>query len=103
MLGWILYDNTLLEWLLAVAAAVFAVAALWLLRRLLSLRLRRPVYQGEAGMQHVIRTTLDSTKNWFRLVVGLWAGSLVLTLPPVVRLRTDQAATFALLVQVGIW
>src|SRR5262245_37553408 len=103
MLGWTLYENTLLAWLLAVAAAVLAVVGLWLLGRLLAVRMKRPADRAEAGMHRVVRKTVDATKNWFRLVVGLWAGSLVLVLPPSVRLRIDQATTFALLVQVGIW
>jgi small-conductance mechanosensitive channel len=103
MLEWSFYGNSLLSWSMAALAGVLTLVALVLVRRLLSLRLQLFASRTRTRLDDVIASTLDATRLWFKVVLAVWAGSLVLTLEPALHDLIAKGATLALMLQVGIW
>ena len=85
------YENTARAWLLAAAAALLAIAGLLAIRSVLAHRLR------------ILAEALDATAYWFLIAVGIWAGTLVLVLPPALEVAIVTVVVLVLLVQTGLW
>ena len=102
-LDWTFYANPVRTWLVAllVACLVFAgvkLAALAIVRGLARLSGRT-----HTQMDDVLAEVFRSTRGWFVVVVSLFAGSLLLALPPALRSFVQQVAVLTLLAQLGVW
>jgi small-conductance mechanosensitive channel len=87
-------------------AVLVALVALLVLRVVVAFvkgRLKRIADATATGWDDGIADTLEATKGWFLLLVAIYAGSLVLELPPRARNVAQTAAVLALLIQVALW
>lgn len=103
MLNTVFLANTLVRWLVAllVSLAVMIVVSGWrwvvMHRRRPMLLSTRPFFDG------AIVAMARTTKGPIVLLLAIYAGSLLVSLEPNVRLWMRSANTILMLIQVGIW
>jgi len=96
-------DNTLQDWLLALAVTAMALAAIYLLKRLGQSRLSAFAHQTENRWDDAADSLLAHTRKLFVLIVALFLGSLFLGVADEYRQIINRIAAVALLVQGGLW
>jgi small-conductance mechanosensitive channel len=94
--------NTLREWVIAVGAALALFLLLKLMQTILVSRLRRlsEKFTTEAGL--LFLEALASVRLWFLLIVAIFAGSLLLALPPKTTQILITGTILALLLQAAL-
>ena len=102
-LEWEFYHNTLYLWAVALAVALIVFGGLYLLRRILLGQLKRFVGRTRTDVDDIASEVVAATRNWYFVVVAVWAGAMFLDLPEVLRERITTVAALATLVQIGIW
>ena len=96
-------NNTLRLWLLALAVVVGTAVAIQLSKRLLLGRLQNLARRTDTDLDDVAIMLVEKTNNVIVLLLSLYAGILVLTVPETVGQWISTAAFITFLVQVGIW
>ena len=102
-LDWIFFENTVQTWLFAF---LVTIAAMLVLRIAMKLIIRRAIAiskRTETDIDDLVAHLLENTKFLFLLVMSLYVGSLVLTLPQKATRLVNSVAVIALLVQSAIW
>jgi small-conductance mechanosensitive channel len=97
------YDNTLSSWLIALAVAVTIAVALRLFQIMGIRNIARLAARTETTWDDAFVEVLHHTTWLFLLIIALFAGSLLLTLPAHVRTIANATTIVALLFQTGIW
>jgi small-conductance mechanosensitive channel len=95
--------NTIEKWLLALVILTVTFLLLWLLRGIAARRLSKFAARTETQWDDVVAKQISQTKILFLLVVGIYVGSLVLTLSPRFESIVSITLIIALLIQAGIW
>ncbi len=98
-----IYGNSAGTWLAAVAIALLAGGAVWVVVRVVARRLGRIAEQTDTRVDDMILAVVGETRAWFMLVVGLYAGLLLLNLPEPATTLARRAALLVFLLQAGIW
>jgi len=98
-----LLGNSVLEWLVALAVAIGAMAGLWLLERMVVRRLRTLAGRTSTDLDDLVTELLSKTKLLFVLLLGVWAGSLSLDLSPRVDGWIRRILIVGLLIQGALW
>lgn len=96
-------DNEIWRWLLALAVILFVGFVLRVVLRVVVRRLRRIAARTPGRFDDLIVELLAKTKILFVLVVSLYAGSLILTLPDPADSALRVLFIIALLLQAGYW
>lgn len=97
------FNNTLQDWLTAVAVGLLSTFALRLLQALVSKRLGKLAARTEMRWDDYVLEMLDGTRILIWLVTGAWLGSLWLELPGRANAVVQSAFVIALLAQAGLW
>jgi small-conductance mechanosensitive channel len=97
------YDNTLSRWLIALSVAVTVAVALRIFQALGVRYIARLAARTETTWDDAFVELLRDTRWLFLLIIALFAGALLLTLPERVRGITNSVVIVALLVQAGAW
>lgn len=97
------YDNTLSSWLIALSVAVTIAVVLRIVQALGVRYLARLAARTETTWDDAFVELLRHTKGLFLLIIALFAGALLLTLPEHVRGITKAVTVVALFIQAGIW
>jgi len=98
-----LLDNTLQNWLVALAVAAVALVGLYLFKRLGQSRLSAFAHQTENRWDDAVTGMFSHTRSLFILIVALFLGSLFLSLTHEYRQIVSRVAAIALLLQGGLW
>jgi small-conductance mechanosensitive channel len=96
-------NNSLLDWLIALAIFVVVLAALRLGRRILMRKLGALAAQTRTDMGDLAADLVRSTKFFFPLAVAVYAGSQPLTLGSAISAVIRGAMVIALLTQAALW
>lgn len=98
-----LWGNTLATWLLALAVVGVVFLALNILKRAMSRKVLAWVRKTETDLDDLIVDLFSRTWYLFLILVSVYAGSLILTLPPQVEpwMRTVMMILFW--IQVALW
>ncbi len=96
------YHNTLQQWILAVVVAIAAYVALRIVKRILAAQSKRFAERFVSTWSSAAAGLFDATRRWFLLIVALYCGTLMLTLPTVERIVAGVAIIAAWL-QVALW
>jgi len=78
----VFFHDTLDKWLIALAAAVGLWVILLVLRKALRRRLAVLARKTATPLDDAAVLMMSKIKGWFSLIVSVYAGSLVLKLPP---------------------
>ena len=95
--------NTLLSWFIAAAVAVLVMLAGAIIRSLMIRQFKLMASRSDAPLWPVLRATVKRTKWLFILVMGLFVGAAVITLPASVRSVVHTVVIIVLLIQFGLW
>jgi small-conductance mechanosensitive channel len=95
--------NTLDKWMIAVVAIVITVSLLRITQCLVSRKLSKLAARTETHWDDFLVEVTSHTRMLFLLVLGLFFGSLFLTLPENIQKIFNNLLVITLLVQVGIW
>ena len=98
-----LLDNPLGRWLAALGVAAAAWLLVALFQRVLVRRLEWLADQTSTALDNSLVDALAATRLWLWWLPALYAGSLLLELPPRVASLLASAATVSVLWQVGLW
>jgi len=102
-LDYVLYQNTVLRWLIAIGVALGTAFLLGLLRRLITRQLDRFAKRTATDLDDIISRTLAQTRGFFLLAVGIWIGSQFLTLPERVQSFVRVLVVVVTVIQLGFW
>lgn len=118
ILGETFYQNSILEWILALAAAFLVYTVLMQLKRFMSRRLHRILEQQKAAQAaapegaappagsswgKALAKAVAGTTKLFIFIIAIFAGTYFLDLPPQIRGVVRSALTLGLFVQGAIW
>lgn len=98
-----LYGNTIFQWLIALVVVIVVSGVLELLKTLISRRLGRLAERTLTQTDDVLVDLIRRTKFIFLLVIAVYLGSLVLSLPRVLSGVISKVVIFALLAQGAVW
>jgi len=96
-------DNSLRTWAFALGVALLTFLALRFLGTRVLARLARVADRTENRWDDIVSAALGATKSALVLVLALFAGANVLTLPPRVLSVLQSLTVISLLVQGGLW
>jgi small-conductance mechanosensitive channel len=97
------FNNSTLAWLTALGIAVGVTLALYVSKAVVVHHLRRLAERTETRLDDVAVAALDATRPMVLVILGLYAGSRVLALPPSVHVFATRAAIVTGLIQAAIW
>jgi small-conductance mechanosensitive channel len=98
-----IYDNLLQTWLIALLVTVVTAVVLRIIQALGVRHIARMAANTETIWDDAFVELLRHTRWLFLLLVALFAGSLLLTLPERVREISHAVVVIALFIQTGIW
>lgn len=96
------YGNTLREWAIAIGAALGLFLLLKLLQAVLVARLKKLNEKYATDTGSLVVAALASVRLWCLLVVSIFAGSLLLALPPKTSVILSTSAILVVLLQAAI-
>jgi small-conductance mechanosensitive channel len=96
-------DERLDRWLIAFAVAALTWFVLVVARRAIAGRLRTRAERTVARWDDLLADLIVRTKGFFLVAVGLFAGTLALTLPGTVQARLRIVLILAVMAQTGLW
>jgi small-conductance mechanosensitive channel len=96
-------SNTVAQWLRALGVATAVFLALYLVKHVVVRRLAVIAARTVTRLDDVAVTALQSTRMLVMMILGLYAGSLLLFLPDGVRVIVTRTAITAGLIQGAIW
>lgn len=98
-----LFNNSLMDWGLALAIAAIALFILLMIRRAVRAYYKRMQVTAETELLEIPLQVLSRTTLLTLLVVALYIGAQWLTMGPKTQQVLSSAVTIALFWQVGIW
>jgi small-conductance mechanosensitive channel len=99
----VFFNNTTLAWLTALAIAAGVALALYITKRVGVHHMRKLAERTETRLDDIAVEALDGTRLLAIVIMGLFAGSKFLVLPPEVDVFTVRAAIVTGLVQAALW
>jgi small-conductance mechanosensitive channel len=97
------FNNSTLTWLTALGIAIGVALALYVTKAVVAHHLRRLAERTETKLDDIAVAALDATKPMVLAIMGLYAGSRVLALPPSVHVFATRAVIVTALIQAAIW
>jgi small-conductance mechanosensitive channel len=102
-MGFVFLNNTTGHWLAALGVAVAVTLALELIKSLVVRHVGKIAARTETKLDDIAVAALESTKFILLAILGLYAGTAMLDLPPSVRLVVTRTAVVTGLIQAAIW
>ncbi|KAA1189227.1 mechanosensitive ion channel family protein [Pseudohalioglobus sediminis] len=99
----VLANNTLYDWLVALALAGGAFLLLMFLRRVVPARMKILAQRTATEWDDAVAEMLTSTRLLALAIVALYLGSLHLELRPGLRSMLTTVVTITLFLQIGLW
>ncbi len=99
----VFFGNTLKQWIWALIVTLSVMTLLRILRTVVANRVAAFARRTEMRLDDRIAELLRGTRFFFILIVALYAGSLLLELPPRTRGLIHGAMVLAVMLQVGFW
>ncbi|MCB0033709.1 MAG: hypothetical protein KDE51_06815 [Anaerolineales bacterium] len=97
------YDNTVRTWLTAAAVAAVTLLILWIFQRYVLKQIGRFTSATRIKTDNYLTQAFQQTKFIILVLLSLYAGSLILALPPQVDQWVGALAIITFLIQVGMW
>ena len=96
------YNNSIHNWLYAGVITVGVVIAGYMVKKIIQRQLNVPALERLKHWDDIVRELLKHVRIWFLLIVGLYAGSIVLILPENVSIVLNKSFYALLFFQVGL-
>ncbi|MBE2198223.1 MAG: mechanosensitive ion channel family protein [Anaerolinea sp.] len=98
-----LWGDALQNWLLALLIVIAVIGALRLIEKTIVWRARALARRTQTHADDFVVDLVGRTQSWFLLVIAIYSGSLVLTLPLTAVTILERTVTIALFIQIAIW
>ena len=99
----LLHNNDLENWMLALAVCLGATAVLYFLRMFFERRLGNVARRTVSRIDDIVVKMLRRTYLVFQLAIGVYLASIFLVMPESWRLVVSRIAVASLVLQLGIW
>jgi small-conductance mechanosensitive channel len=99
----VFFNNTTLAWLTALGVAAAVALVLYITKKVVVHHVRRLAERTETRLDDIAVETLDATRLFVIIVIGLFAGSKLLVLPPYVHQVVTRVAIVTGLIQAALW
>ncbi len=99
----VFFDNTVREWLLALALTLFIIFILWLFKKIFLSYFLSFTKKTKTKYDNLIADVLMQTKFFLTMIFALYFGSLLLTIPENVQFWFAKITMLAVLMQLTIW
>lgn len=96
-------DNTLLDWVIALALTLGALLLIYVFKRIVVRRISQLSARTETYWDDVVAEVLAQTHFVFLFVIALFVGSLMLNVPETLHRGIISATIVALILQAGLW
>jgi small-conductance mechanosensitive channel len=103
MLGWVIYQNSLRTWLVALSVSMVVFLAVVAGRRLVLRNLHALTRRTRTYLDDAFIEVLTHTRYFFLIVVAAYAGSRVLLLPRAIETGARVIAVVVLTLQAALW
>jgi small-conductance mechanosensitive channel len=98
-----MFGNEVLSWAIGLSVAIAVLVILRIIRSLIKYRLGALVGKTQTDIDDLVVELLGKTNFLLLLVLSIYAGSLVLSLPTRLSGLLKSIAVIAFLIQVGFW
>jgi len=95
--------NTITAWTVALGIMLATIVALRVLTRVAARQIRKFAEGTANGLDDLVSDLVEHTKMFFLVAVGMWAGSLSLTLAPRGAQALRILVVLAVLIQAALW
>jgi small-conductance mechanosensitive channel len=102
-LEYVFYDNTLREWLIALAIAAVVFVGLLIIKQVLTRKIEGALRRRSPGAESSLARSVRHTRYFFMAAVALSLGSDYLTFPPEVSRGIVAVTTILIFLQIGVW
>lgn len=102
-LEYVFYDNTLREWLIALAIAALVFVGLLIVKQVLTRKIEGALRRRTPGAESSLARSVRHTRYFFMAAVALSLGSDYLTFPPDVSRGIVAVTTVLIFLQIGVW
>ena len=99
----VFFNNTTLVWLTALGVAAAVALVLYVTKKVVVHHVGRLAARTETRLDDIAVETLDATRPFVIIVMGLFAGSKLLVLPEYLHLVVTRVAIVSGLVQAALW
>lgn len=97
------YGNSVYSWIWALAVAVVVLVGLRVLQHVIGSRIRRFADRTETDLDDLVADIIGKTRFFFLLVVAVWAGSGMVTLPDNLDKMLKLVGIVVLFFQLTAW
>ena len=91
------------DWLIALAAMLGSLAALYLFKKVVVGRLQALARKTNTDLDDAVAALLNRTSGWFYLAVSLFIGSRLVTLPEIITTPIRAVVVIVLFLQMALW
>ena len=99
----VFYGNSIQTWLMAFGILVFVLIVLQLIKKFSRNRVVSLIKKSATEIDDYFLPLLRQTRFFFLLIIGIYLGSLVLTLPEGDQSILNKAVRIAFFLQLGFW
>jgi len=99
----VFYGNSIQTWLMAFGILVFVLIVLQLIKKFSRNRVVSLIEKSATEIDDYFLPLLRQTRFFFLLIIGIYLGSLVLTLPEGDQSILDKTIRIAFFLQLGFW
>jgi small-conductance mechanosensitive channel len=97
------FGNSLKTWLTALGIFTLSMIVLQIIKSLMAKRLTKLAENTKTDLDDFIVDLIGHTKSWFLLILSLYFGTQILTLPEKVRQIDNTITIVAVFIQVAFW
>ncbi|KON28454.1 mechanosensitive ion channel protein MscS [miscellaneous Crenarchaeota group archaeon SMTZ-80] len=97
------YHNSVKEWLIALVIVVLSFFVLKIIFTLIRRKIKKLAKKTKTDLDDLVADLLERIKFFFILIIALYFGSLILTLPQTVNKLITSIVIIVLLLQGAIW
>lgn len=98
-----IYGNPISQWCLALLIAALSVVVIHFSKKTIAQRTAALVGSHNKNLCDICLNVLSATRLLFVIIIGVYLGALILTLPPKNNMVIAHFAFSALLIQIGLW
>ena len=103
ILNYEILENSVQSWLIALGLTLGSFLLLVILKKIFKHRLEKLVIQSKMSLDDFLSPLMSQTRWFSLLAVGLFVGSLFITLPEDVQFWFIRILRLVLVLQVGLW
>ncbi|NOK64155.1 MAG: mechanosensitive ion channel family protein [Chloroflexi bacterium AL-W] len=100
---YVLFNNTIQTWGMALLVTIITLIGLRIIQAIIARSVRTVSHRTRFKLDDILVHVVAATKFFVRLILALYAGSQVLTLPREITIWLDTIAIITFLIQIAVW